>query len=138
MNPVFNLVRVNDGESWVTKKKFPSGMTGVFSMEVVEDTGKALTFNAYLYLTRKRKKMPEFREVTGRDNLQPAIWVLEALEHFEKIAPDLYSGSYVTRIEVFADDDRRWKIYERILTKKGYAATMVNNTRTLVKRLESK
>lgn len=126
-----------DGDYWETRKKFPSGMTAVFRMEFVDETDDSMTFNVDYFITRKRNKRPGHREVTGKDGLEPAIWALEKLEEFEKHVNSLYEPeTYSTRIEVGADDDRRWKIYERVLTRRGYNATMVEGNKTLVKRLE--
>ena len=118
-----------------TRKKFPSGMTGVLAFEAMDELqDRTGCFNVNLDLRRKRKKVSGHREVTGRDGLEPASWVLESLTAFEK--QDIVDWSWPFRIEVMADDDRRWKLYERILTKRGYTVTMVENQRTLVKRIE--
>lgn len=124
-------------ESWKieTRKKFPSGMTGVLAFEALDQQFDGTwCFNVYLDMRRKRKKASAHREVTGRDGLEPASWVLQALKDFEK--QEIADWSLPFRIEVGADDDRRWKLYEKILTKRGYSVTMVENQRTLVKRIE--
>lgn len=124
-------------ESWKleARKKFPSGMTGVLAFEAIDVLSDGTRcYNIYLDLRRKRKRASVEREVTGRDGLEPASWVLQALKDFEQ--QDVVEWTFPFRIEVGADDDRRWKLYEKILTKRGYSVTMVENQRTLVKRIE--
>ena len=124
-------------EAWKleTRKKFPSGSTGILYFESMGLLGDgAVRYNVVLDLQRKRKKHSEYRAVTGRDGLEPAGWVLQALQDFEQQTE--VDADWPFRIEVMADDDRRWKLYERILTKRGYTVTMVENNRTLVKRIE--
>lgn len=132
----FRFIEKETGDYWETKNKFPSGMTGILRMEEVENKDKYITFNVYFYVTRKKNKEPAFREVTGEDGLEPAVWALAKLKEFEESALHLYVGNYDVRIEAFADDDRRWRVYERVLTRRGYSPTMVLGQKTLVKRLE--
>lgn len=124
-------------ESWKieTRKKFPSGMTGVLAFEAVDElTDGTICLNVNLDVRRKRKKPSGHREMTGRDGLEPASWVLQAMTEFEEYW-HLEVPLGPARIEAGADDERRWKIYERILTRRGYTATMVCDQRTLVKRI---
>lgn len=124
-------------EAWKleARKKFPSGMTGILAFEAMDlQSDGTRNYNVNLDLRRKRKTVSAEREVTGRDGLEPASWVLQAMKDFE--GQEIVEWSYPMRIEVRADDDRRWKLYERILTKRGYSVTMVENNRTLVKRIE--
>lgn len=124
-------------ESWKleARKKFPSGMTGVLAFEPMDiQSDGTRNYNVYLDMRRKRKKASGHREVTGRDGLEPASWALQALKDFEQ--QDIVEWGFPFRIEVCADDDRRWKLYEKILTRRGYSVTMVENQRTLVKRIE--
>lgn len=136
----FQYVEYEDtGGDWgwkiETRKKFPSGMTGVLAFEAVEQQADGTwCYNVYLDMRRKRKKASAHREVTGRDGLEPAGWVLQALKDFEK--QDVADEHLPFRIEVFGGDSRRWKLYEKILTKRGYTVTMVDKRRTLVKRIE--
>lgn len=136
----FNYVEYVDDygdEAWKleTRKKFPSGTTGILYFDAMGYLSDgAIRYNVVLDLQRKRKKPSAFREVTGRDGLEPASWVLESLSGFEH--QQVVDPSWPFRIEVMADDDRRWKLYERILTRRGYTVTMVENQRTLVKRIE--
>lgn len=137
MTEEFPFLYYEDAGDWIARKKFPSGMTGTMVIAPVEETDRSLTFNVELYISRKRNKVPEYREVTGKDGLQPAMWALEMLERFEKESNELYEGNYYSRIEVQAVDERRWKVYERILTRRGYSVTMSERKKTLVKRLEN-
>lgn len=118
-----------------TRKKFPSGMTGVLAFDLIDVLSDGTEcYNIDLDIRRKRKKRSEDREVTGRDGLETASWVLESLGCFESyFSPP--QGRAI-RIEVQAVDERRWRLYERVLTKRGYNATMVDNNKTLVKRIE--
>lgn len=127
----------NDHGDWgiETRKKFPSGVTGILQFEFMEELGDGTaSYNVSLELRRKRKRAPEHLEVTGRDGLEPASWALQALSEFEQ-----HPGhERPIRIEVFGEDNRRWKLYEKILTKRGYSVTMIENQRTLVKRIEGR
>lgn len=123
-------------EAWKveTRKKFPSGMTGVLAFEAVDYLSDGTwCFNVNLDVRRKRNRLSEYREVTGRDGLETASWVLGSLTYFEQSS---IGDKGPFRIEVTADDDRRWKLYEKVLTRRGYTVTMVENQRTLVKRIE--
>ena len=117
------------------RKKFPSGMTGVLIFDFVDQlTDGTECYNVDLDIRRKRKKRSEDREVTGRDGLETASWVLEVLAAFETQA--VIHPNRAVRVEVQAADERRWNLYERILTRRGYSVTMVDNSKTLVKRIE--
>lgn len=117
------------------RRKFPSGMTGVLAFVLVEILSDGTEcYNIDLDIRRKRGKRSDFRAVTGKDGLETAGWVLEALSSFEQNI--VIHPNRALRIEVVADDERRWKLYERILTGRGYSVTMVDNSKTLVKRIE--
>lgn len=122
--------------SWCieARKKFPSGMTGIMQFKSIDWTDNSRTYNVYVDLRRKRKKSSEDRAITGRDGLEPASWVLTTLSGFERLAPYIERGFH-SRIEIMAVDDKRWSLYERVLTRRGYSATMVHNNKTLVKRI---
>lgn len=118
-----------------TRKKFASGMTGVLEFQAVDLLSDGTRcYNVNLDLRRKRKRNSVERSVTGRDGMEPASWVLQAMTDFERQTVSEFGWPF--RIEVMAVDNRRWKLYERILTRRGYRATMVQGQRTLVKRIE--
>lgn len=125
----------NEADEWKSRAKLPSGMTGIMTFKPVEENKGTITFNVSLKVVRKRNREPEFREVTGRDGLIPAVWAMNVLKYFEEESTSLYSGNYDVRMEITADDERRWRIYERVLTRKGYNATMVGGCKTLVKKI---
>ena len=68
--------------------------------------------------------------VTGQDGAETISWALQALTLIEE---QLEGQEYPIILLVSGSDDRRWKLYERVLTRRGYKATMVDNERTLVK-----
>lgn len=131
----FTLVETDKGDYWEVREKFPSGMTAVLEMQCAGGVDRLDDYNVSFYITKKRNRYPDFLALTGRDGLAPAMWALERLQEFEDNINYLFEGNYETRILVRADDSRRWKIYERVLTRRGYTVTMVDRKRTLVKRV---
>lgn len=128
------------GEAWrvVARQKFPSGTTGIIEFDPVDVLSDGtVCYNVVLDLRRKRKKASEYLAMTGRDGLEPAAWCLEVLREFEERFHE-FQDADTARIEVFGDDNRRWEIYKRVLTKRGYHVTVVDKIRMLVKRLEYK
>ena len=117
------------------RRKFESGMTGILEFQAVDVLSDGTRcYNVNLDLRKKRKRNSIERSVTGQDGLEPASWVLECMSAFE--SQQVVEWEWPFRIEVMAVDNRRWKLYERILTRRGYRATMVEGQRTLVKRIE--
>lgn len=117
------------------RKKFESGMTGILEFQAVDVLSDGCRcYNVNLDLRKKRKRNSVERSITGQDGLEPASWVLECMSAFE--GQQVVEWEWPFRIEVMAVDNRRWKLYERILTRRGYRATMVEGQRTLVKRIE--
>jgi len=126
----------DDAQKLEYRKKFPSGMTGLLAFEFLGYLSDGTEeFNVNLDIRRKRKRQSIHREVTGRDGLETASWALAVMSDFEEIR---WSVPGKIRINVGADDDRRWRVYERILTKRGYTVTMVDNCKTLVKTITMK
>lgn len=73
--------------------------------------------NFMFYITSKRKKGFQYKEITGKDGISSLLWAKNCLIDFIEFAKWMFHGDTII---VDADDEQRRIVYERALLPLGF------------------
>lgn len=123
------------------REKMPSGMTAEFSVANYayrahrkEDSTLEMYISFIVYKKRKTAwKEPD--QVTGKDGLKPMIFAKECLKTLEKTVGEYYAFRRYNNIFITVgwENERRHKLYEKMLTREGYKPRYEDQEYTLRK-----
>lgn len=131
-----------DNNSYILKKKFPSGVTVEleFFLGECDPYGPMyVQIGLRSYTKRKQRDQPDFEfSVRGKDGLEPAVWATEALLEFpEYIFNESYFRHKTSLVyEIFWSNARRRDIYHKWLSRYGFYFSSSEGNKCLMKVFE--
>lgn len=128
----FTWKQTDDGEfaGYESTRRLSTGHTAWFGAnEFLADDGVTIQWDIEIEVFRKRKRRDLFScELTGPGGTEAPGFFLEALSFFEREI-----ARPGERIQVTGADGKRYRLYHRVLGKRGYLPTRVDGQPTLVK-----
>ena len=109
------------------------------AFEQYESSLDTVYFNIYMTLYSKRKdiiKNEEYVKSTGKNPMKTIVLARRAFDLLENECIRGFSRDYNVVISCWWLDNKRQKVYERILTKKGYKFGFIDGQKVLFKKID--
>lgn len=123
----------SDKHSWDYKKRIKLSDNSTCELIIsVGDDYDTFDFYPSLEVYRKRKHSDVFsRKSTGRVGLEPATFALRELSALEA---NLEACNRHNAIFVWGSDERRFKLYQKVLARRGYQSTNAYGSKAMFKK----
>lgn len=129
----------NNEGFYFAEKVFKSGMTGRIEIgDFTNNSNKKIYWSVFLVVYHKRKQINTLTlKQTGKDGLEPLIWAKQAILSFESILiKSDFHENLPTYIYVGADDKRRFRAYQKGLSRHGFRKACIEGEWVLIKEIK--
>jgi hypothetical protein len=132
----FKNLEILGEKHYISYKKFNDQVLAVYLGPIYEDN-KNIEYNFGIAMADSKKQAKQWYIddidtrglVTGRQGLEPLYWIYDNISEIESFLLNKHPDKKI-KMSV-AGDNRKFKIYKRFLTKKGY----ITDGPTLIKEI---